>query len=318
MSPEGGLAEGDGQHADVVPAGPAPSSASATPSARPTKGRSAQASSCFARRSMDRSSAWSRRSTSPSVYSTSLDPCGQRGGRLGSGADPELCSQRCRPALPEQRRAARAVDQDGWGMARAGEHQAAVAKVHLGIDHRGGVRRGTPSTKRSSRSRSSAGPESAIARARTALRSCPIAAAAFRPRPTTSPTTRAILSSSSQRRRTSHPHVESVDGGSVARRDAQPRVVGQRLGHHAALQGGGHGPLLGVSLLRVVFVRPAARSRTASDPSRRRQSCGRPAGCPAWSIRRSELTRTGIREPSARVSSTAIARTDPCMRSSGA
>ena len=82
-----------------------------------------------------------------------------------------------------------------------------------------------------------AGPSPAPASARTALRNWPIALAARRPRPTTSPTTIPTLPPGSSKASCQSPPTSRYSiGGLVERRDREARIDGRRAGEQAPLQ----------------------------------------------------------------------------------
>ena len=84
---------------------------------------------------------------------------------------------------------------------------------------------GVRSAKRSSRASRPPGPRSSAASARTALLSWPMAVAAPRPRPTTSPTTTASRPGADEEHVPPVPaHLEHLDAGAVDRGDLEPGV----------------------------------------------------------------------------------------------
>ena len=215
----------------------------------------------------------------------------------GPAAHAEVRSQRCRPAVPELGRAPGRVD----------EHRRRVpGAARRRPTRRAGQPRRTPASRSVPRGHprrtvqrvsSAAGPASTAASARTALRSWPIAAAACNPRPTTSPTTRAIRS----RSRKNASYQSPPTSGRRQRAGSTPtaRAGGRRQvrRQHAVLQGGGH-PLLLVGepgpvqrLARLAAQRLSSRSSsglatsaatttastpTVSSPASRGASSSRP------------------------------------------
>ena len=141
----------------------------------------------------------------------------------GAGADAE----RRRAPDPEQPRRLSGLRRAPAEGARPRRSEPAALQVDLRVGHRRPARRLDLRDERSSRSITSAGPSSAAASARTALRSWPMALAATMPRPTTSPTTIADpMLAGGERVVPVAAHLERLDRRHVARGDLEARVRG--------------------------------------------------------------------------------------------